>query len=305
MKLVFLFISLFLAAHANAQTHALVQGWNLEGNDHGAAVDPNAVFGNATTPTSVSPSVTTVWVWDKNALKWNFFAPGMTPAALAAYAASKGYGVLATIPQGQGFWVNAKNSVTLDFAVSTGVAVPVVTLTATPSSIANGATSTLDWTSTNSDSCASSGGGGTGTTGSFTTPSLSATTTYTVTCTGAGGTASQSTAVTVAAAAAPTGYVSQGGMTWMPVSMSTYSYAQATALCAGAINGQTGWRLPAQAELSALYASGALAGQGDWTLDGTWSSTPNGAGAHYFVLLNIGFVDWNFDTASNYVTCVR
>ena len=75
---------------------------------------------------------------------------------------------------------------------------PTAALTASPSSIANGATSTLSWSSTNSISCTSSGGGGTGTVGSFTTSSLT-TTTYTVTCTGAGGTASQSATVTVAA----------------------------------------------------------------------------------------------------------
>ena len=77
---------------------------------------------------------------------------------------------------------------------------PVVTLTATPSSIASGATSTLDWSSTHSTSCTSSGSGGTGTTGSFTTPALTANTTYTVTCTGVGGSASQIATVTVAGA---------------------------------------------------------------------------------------------------------
>lgn len=80
---------------------------------------------------------------------------------------------------------------------------PTVTLTATPSSIASEATSTLNWTSTNSTSCTSTGGGGSGTTGTFTTPSLTSTTIYNVTCTGAGGSASQSATVTVAGALAP------------------------------------------------------------------------------------------------------
>lgn len=112
--LVIIFASYFCTTPAHAQPHALVQGWNLEGNDNGTAVDPNTIFGNATTPTSASPNVTTVWTWDKNLLKWNFFTPSMTPAALATYAASKGYGVLATIPQGQGFWVNAKNAISVN-----------------------------------------------------------------------------------------------------------------------------------------------------------------------------------------------
>ncbi len=63
-------------------------------------------------------------------------------------------------------------------------ALPVVTLTATPSSIASDATSTIGWISTNTASCISSGGGGAGTTGTFITPPLTASTTYTVTCTG-------------------------------------------------------------------------------------------------------------------------
>jgi hypothetical protein len=75
---------------------------------------------------------------------------------------------------------------------------PSVTVSASPASIAIGATSVVTWSSTNSTSCASSGGGGTGTTGSFTTPALTTTTSYTVTCAGLGGTASQSTTVTVA-----------------------------------------------------------------------------------------------------------
>ena len=88
--------------------------------------------------------------------------------------------------------------------VTIGATAPVVTLTAAPSSIAYGATSSITWTSTDSTSCTSSGGGGTGITGSFTTPALTTTTTYTVSCTGTGGTASQSKTVSVAAAPAPT-----------------------------------------------------------------------------------------------------
>ncbi len=87
---------------------------------------------------------------------------------------------------------------------ATPQALPVVTLTASPSSIVYGATSILNWSSTNTTSCASSGGGGTGASGTFTTPSLTATTIYTVTCTGPGGAASQSATVTVAGALAPT-----------------------------------------------------------------------------------------------------
>jgi len=119
VKLVFAVVSFFIAAQAYASTHSLVQGWNLEGNNNGSAIDPVAVFGNATTPTGISPSVTTVWVWDKTLGQWDFFAPSMTSAALTTYAASKGYGVLTNIQDGEGFWVNvnAASGVSVNLSV--------------------------------------------------------------------------------------------------------------------------------------------------------------------------------------------
>lgn len=42
-----------------------------------------------------------------------------------------------------------------------------------------------------------------------------------------------------------------------------------------------------------------------WTLNNTWSSTSNGAGGHYYVYLNNGYVDWDYDTLNGFVTCVR
>jgi len=131
---------------------------------------------------------------------WSF-----TPTALAA----GNYSFTAAVVSVDG--IEGIRSGAWNLTVSVPAA-PVVTLTATPSSIANGATSTLSWSSTNSTSCTSSGGGGTGTAGSFITPSLTTTTTYTVTCTGAGGTASQSTTVTVAALA-PTSTLNDTGIT--------------------------------------------------------------------------------------------
>jgi hypothetical protein len=67
--------------------------------------------------------------------------------------------------------------------------------------------------------------------------------------------------------------VSQGGLTWLPVSSTQYSYADAATLCAGTISGLTGWRLPTVTELSALYTaypsnSPVLLGYG-WTLSYT------------------------------------
>lgn len=113
------------------------------------------------------------------------------------------------------------------------------------------------------------------------------------------------TAVTVA----PTGYIVQGGLTWMPITFYD-TWANANTYCASFNGlGQSGWRLPTQVELSALYTaypnySPELRAQG-WTLYNTWSSTPDSTGSHYSVYLYYGFVFWNIDTNFNYVTCVR
>lgn len=111
--------------------------------------------------------------------------------------------------------------------------------------------------------------------------------------------------VVVAAVALPAGYLSQGGLTWMPVTFYD-TWANANAYCANTtINGQTGWRLPTHPELSALYNSGALAGSQGWTLGNTWSSTPIGDGDHYFVNLLCGGVGWGGNWDYNFVSCVR
>jgi len=108
----------------------------------------------------------------------------------------------------------------------------------------------------------------------------------------------------ISRARATEGYVSQGGLIWMPMSFQK-TWADANTYCKNTIvNGQTGWRLPSHDELSALYASGVLNGQ-EGVLDFTWSSTPDSDSAHYYVNLHNGYVHSYFDTVKNYVTCVR
>ena len=100
------------------------------------------------------------------------------------------------------------------------------------------------------------------------------------------------------------GYVVQGGKTWMPVTFAD-TWTNAAAYCTNTtINGVTGWRMPTQPELSAMYASGAMIGQG-WSLNWTWSWTPGVAGIHYYVGLSDGSVVASHDTYSYYVSCVR
>ncbi len=76
---------------------------------------------------------------------------------------------------------------------------PVVTLTASPSSVAINATTTLTWTAANATNCTGGGGSFAGpqTIGSGTVAvAVTASTTYTLTCTGPGGSATQSVVVT-------------------------------------------------------------------------------------------------------------
>jgi hypothetical protein len=75
---------------------------------------------------------------------------------------------------------------------------PTVSLTASPSSITTGGSSTLSWSVANATSCTASGAwSGTKSTSGSQSVSPSSTSTYTLTCTGAGGSTSKSATVTV------------------------------------------------------------------------------------------------------------
>lgn len=92
----------------------LVTGWNLLGNSSAVPVDVAATFGDVA-------KITTVWTWNKAGSKWAFYAPSMTPSALAAYAQGKGYDVLTGIPPKEGFWVNASTPAALTGPVANQV----------------------------------------------------------------------------------------------------------------------------------------------------------------------------------------
>jgi hypothetical protein len=108
------------AVGAFSQTHTLLSGWNLVGNDAAADIDAVTVFGSQDrTIPSVSSSISSVWAWDPTNRRWNFFAPSLTAVNLKNYADSHGYGTLATIPKGVGFWVNASAAMSLNLTPST------------------------------------------------------------------------------------------------------------------------------------------------------------------------------------------
>jgi predicted xylan-binding protein with Ca-dependent carbohydrate-binding module len=76
---------------------------------------------------------------------------------------------------------------------------PTVALSATPTSVSSGGSSTLTWSSTNATSCTASGAwsGTKATSGSVSTGALSTGSTYNLSCTGAGGSASASVTVSI------------------------------------------------------------------------------------------------------------
>ena len=80
---------------------------------------------------------------------------------------------------------------------------PTVNISANPSSVAYGGSSTISWTSSNATSCTASGTGWSGTkatSGNYYASSLTSTKTYTITCTGPGGQATDTTTVYVQSA---------------------------------------------------------------------------------------------------------
>ncbi|MBY0328575.1 hypothetical protein K2Q02_00555, partial [Patescibacteria group bacterium] len=87
--------------------------------------------------------------------------------------------------------------------VTVGVATPAptVSISASPTSVTSGGSSTLSWSTTNATSCTASNGwtGAKATSGSALTGGLYSSTTYTLLCVGPGGNANASTTVTVTA----------------------------------------------------------------------------------------------------------
>jgi hypothetical protein len=94
------------------------------------------------------------------------------------------------------------------YAVSIANSPAKVTLTASPTTVTTGATTTLSWTSSGATSCTGTGTGFAGSqdvgSGSVAV-SVAATTTFSLTCTGAGGSATQSVTVTAKAASSSGG----------------------------------------------------------------------------------------------------
>ena len=109
---------------------------------------------------------------------------------------------------------DSSKSVSNTITVRSGTTAPTASLTASPTSIQSGGSSTLTWNSTNATSCTASGGwsGSVGTSGSQSV-SPTATTNYTLTCAGSGGSIARSAQISVSGGSNPVAslYVSPSG----------------------------------------------------------------------------------------------
>ncbi len=109
---------------------------------------------------------------------------------------------------------------------------PTVSLSASPTSITSGQSSTLTWTSTDATSCTASGGwAGTKLTSGSEVVSPTITTTYTLACTGAGGSVSKSVTISVSA---PADTTSPAVSISSPTTGTSYTSAQTVSIQATA-----------------------------------------------------------------------
>ena len=84
----------------------LVTGWNLTGSGLNAPAQVARVFGDAA-------KVESVWRWVSATQRWSVYLPALSPLELAAFAAGRSYDVLSTLEAGDGFWVRAKEPLTV------------------------------------------------------------------------------------------------------------------------------------------------------------------------------------------------
>lgn len=94
---------------------------------------------------------------------------------------------------------NGPGGTNTSWATVTVVSAPLVSITASPMTIAPGSSSWLTWSSSGATSCSVSPSGFTGTSGSRATVAMWSTSTYTLNCSGPGGSSSQSVTISVVA----------------------------------------------------------------------------------------------------------
>lgn len=102
--------------------------------------------------------------------------------------------------------------------------------------------------------------------------------------------------------------VESQGLSWTKVEQNVRGpWSQAQQYCESAtFNGHDDWRLPALAELRALYSG--QQGNFPWGnngIDWVWSSTSKEPGSHYLLNVNNASLSWPNDSRNAWVVCVR
>jgi len=85
----------------------LVKGWNLLGNSLSHSLPVASIFGDAKV-------ISTVWKWDVETGGWQFYSPLLSAEELQTFTTSNKYGVLSEIKPGEGYWVKASASASLN-----------------------------------------------------------------------------------------------------------------------------------------------------------------------------------------------
>jgi hypothetical protein len=140
---------------------------------------------------------------------------------------------------------------------------PAVQISANPTAVTSGQTSTLTWSATNATSCSASGGwaGNKALSGSETTPAIMATTTFTLTCSNASGNSSGAATVTLQTQQAPTLTFTANPTTINSGASSTLTWSSTNATSCTASGGWSGSRTT-----SGSQSTGALTATTTYTL---------------------------------------
>jgi hypothetical protein len=130
---------------------------------------------------------------------------------------------------------------TQSVTVSLSGSAPTIQISANPSTVAAGSSTTLSWSAANTSQCTASGGwsGSKPATGSQSSGAVQAATTYTLTCTGPGGSASQATTVSVKSPT-PTVQLSVGPSAIASGASATLTWVSANAAACAASGAWTG-----------------------------------------------------------------
>ena len=206
-----------------------------------SSIDPLPTASISASPATINSGKASTLTWSStNATSctasgaWSGALPASGSQSTGAITTTTSYSLTCTGPGG------ISPAATVTVAVT---AVPTATLTAKPTVVVAGGTSTLTWSSTNATACTASGGwsGARASSGTQVTGAITTTTLYSLTCSGAGGTSSVAAAtVTVAAAVIPTAALTANPTIVAAGGTSTLSWSSTNATACTASGGWSG-----------------------------------------------------------------